>query len=165
MDWHFWVSTSITAAIGAGAWALALQQLRINKNLSSQQIKLSHAKLQFDLYERRLALFSLVKKFVVRVLQTSGEVDTLAFYRETIESQFLFDSEVVDYVREVHLRARWVKRIKQHLDERPADPERIEHWKELLSEEFDWFQSQQKNVITVFSKALSIKMLEPPDSF
>jgi hypothetical protein len=164
VDWHFWVSTLITAAIGAAAWVLALQQLRINKNLSSRQIKLSHAKLQFDLYERRLALFFLVKKFLVRVLETSGEVNTLNFYRETIEAEFLFDKEIVDYIREVHNRAKWIKRIKQRIDERPTEPEWKEHWGSALKDEFDWFNSQQLNVVNVFSKELSIKTLEFPGS-
>jgi hypothetical protein len=164
VDWHFWVSTFLTAAIGAAAWLLAFLQLRINKNLSSQQLRLSHAKLKFDLYERRLALFSAVKKFALRVSQTSGEVDTLAFYRETLESNFLFDKEIVDYINDMHKRARLIIRIKETLANRLLDAEVRKELEAEITTEFDWFHKQHREVVNVFSQSLSIRTLEGQDS-
>ena len=103
MDFHFWISTAITASIGVAAGVLAFQQLRLNKTLSSEQLRLSQAKLQFDLYERRLVLFQTVKDFAGRLTMT-GEAEhvvTSKFYHDTIERHFLFEKDVADYIGEM----------------------------------------------------------------
>ena len=57
MTLQFLVSTLRNAAIGVAAWVIAFQQLRLNRTLSGEQLRLSDARLRFDLYERRLVLF------------------------------------------------------------------------------------------------------------
>ena len=49
MTAQFVISTLITVAIGIAAWIIAFQQLRLNRTLSSEQLRLSEAKLKFDL--------------------------------------------------------------------------------------------------------------------
>jgi hypothetical protein len=156
--WLKIISTFFTAVIGVAAWILAYQQLRLNKTLSSEQLRLSEAKLKFDLYERRLKLFRTVKEFAGRLTMT-GEVDTGAFYHDTIERHFLFEKDVSDYIGEVYKKALQVERTKMEL----GRPNLTENERQELNnrhvEERTWFYNQEQNVIKVFSKDLSIKTL------
>src|SRR4051812_32777607 len=85
------VQIIVTAFLGVVASILAYQQYRFNKALSSQQLRLNESKLKLDLYERRLALFIVVRDFASQLAMTSEIIDAGKFYRNTIERYFLFD--------------------------------------------------------------------------
>lgn len=163
MDWHFWISTLITASIGAAAWVIAWQQFRLNKALASEQLRLNRAKLQFDLYERRLALFRTVKEFAGKFAMT-GECDTGAFYHDTIERHFLFEKDVSDYVGEMYKRAHQAKRTKEELSRENLDENERERLIHKHGEEMNWFYEQEQNVIRIFSRDLSIKSFGQTES-
>ena len=141
------ISTVSTFAIGVAAFVLAYQQFRI-----------SRSKLKFDLYERRLALFNVVREFCGRVAM-SKEVDSGTFYHESIERYFLFDEDVCAYIGEVYQRALQLEHTNLEFG-RPNLPEdeRQTLIKRLVGEK-QWFYDQAENVIKVFSKDLSIKTL------
>ena len=65
--------------------------------LAYQQFHLSKSKLKFDLYEKRLRLFNVVRDFASTVA-LRGELDSGQLYRDTIERYFLFDKDVCDYI-------------------------------------------------------------------
>ena len=164
--WLKIISTFFTAVIGVAAWLIAYQQLRLNKTLSSQQIRLaseqlrlSEAKLKFDLYERRLKLFEIVKEFNGGFAM-SGKADTGKFYHDTIERHFLFDDDVSAYIGEVYQRALKAKRTILKLD----SPNLTEADRETLNAQhvaqMQWFYDQAENAPKVFSKDLSINTLK-----
>ncbi|MFL6209120.1 MAG: hypothetical protein ACJ74W_09730 [Pyrinomonadaceae bacterium] len=163
--WLKIISTFFTAAIGVAAWILAYQQFRLNRTLSSQQLRfaseqlrLSEAKLKFDLYERRLKLFEIVKEFNGRFVMT-GKADTGGFYHDTIERHFLFDDDVSSYIGEVYQRALEANRTKLKLD----SPNLTEDDRQKLNAQhvvqMQWFYDQAENAPKVFSKDLSINAL------
>lgn len=69
-----------------------------------QQWWISREKVRLELFEKRYAVFEAVRKFVVRIVGSS--VVELAwrhdYWRETVNTQFLFESDVVDYVDKVN---------------------------------------------------------------
>jgi len=158
MTAQFVISTLITVAIGIAAWIIAFQQLRLNRTLSSEQLRLSEAKLKFDLYERRLTLFRTVKEFAGKFAIT-GEADTGAFYHDTIERHFLFEKDVSDYIGEMYDRALQAKRTKANLQRENLDEGERERLIHQHGDEMNWFYEQEQNVIRVFSRDLSIRTL------
>jgi len=141
------ISTLSTLAIGIAAWRLAYQQFRISKS-----------KLRFDLYDRRLALFSVVRDFASDVV-VKGELDSGQLYRDTIERYFLFDQDVCAYIDEMYKKAKEVERTKLELV-RPNLT--LEEKQQLVTELVagkNWFFDQSDAMIRVFSKDLSIKTL------
>lgn len=146
-DWLRIVSTVSTFAIGVAASFLAYQQFRISKS-----------KLRFDLYERRLRLFNVVRDFASTVALT-GELDSGKLYRDTIERYFLFDKDVCDYIDEMYEKAKQFERTKLDLSQSNVDDEARKKLNAKRVEMKTWFFNQSDNMIKVFSKDLSIKTL------
>jgi hypothetical protein len=103
--WLKLISTFFTAVLGVAASILAYQQFKFNRTLASEQLRLSDSKLKFDLYEKRLALFMIVRDFASQIAITSEEIDAGKFYRDTIERYFLFDAGEYAYFDEVYEKA------------------------------------------------------------
>src|SRR5437764_11604789 len=95
--WLRIVTTASTLTIGIAASILAYQQF-----------KLSRARLKFDLYEKRLALFNRVRDFASAVALAGRDekdiTDPGKFYRDTVEHRFLFEPDVWAYFAEVYER-------------------------------------------------------------
>src|SRR4051794_532478 len=115
-QWLHLISIIITAALGVVAGIIAYQQFKLNKNLSSEQsrlateqLRLNEAKLKFDLYQKRLALFMILRDFASQIAITNEEIDAGKFYRDTIECYFLFDANEYAYFDEVYQKANEVK--------------------------------------------------------
>lgn len=145
--WLKLISTLSTLAIGVAAWFLAYQQL-----------KLSKSKLKFDLYEKRLALFKVVRDFA-SVLALQGKADSGQLYRETIERYFLFDEDVCAYIDEMYEKAKQVAQTKEELTRPDLTPEEKQLLDKKLVGDLVWFFDQSDKMIQVFSKDLSIKTL------
>jgi hypothetical protein len=153
-----------TAFLGVTASFLAYQQYKFNRNLSSQQLRLTESKLKLDLYERRLALFMKVRDFASQLAITSEEIDAGKFYRDTIERYFLFDEHEYAYFDEVYEKAKELKRTEEQFS-RPRLPDREEQeLKERSHALRVWFFNQSDEMISVFSNCLAIKTLGQSDS-
>jgi hypothetical protein len=146
-DWLRIVSTLSTLAIGIAAWFLSCQQFRISKS-----------KLKFDLYEKRLSLFHVVRDFASTVA-LGGEWESGQLYRNTIERYFLFEKDVCDYIDEMYEKAKLLERTKLDLDPLGFDDEEKRELSNKLVELKTWFFDQSDTMLQVFSNDLSIKTL------
>lgn len=166
MTFQFLISTFITAAIGVAAWIIAFQQLKLNKTLSADQLRLSEAKLRFDLYERRLALFRTVKEFAGNLIMSgnAGHEVTGPFYHDTIERHFLFDKDVSDYIGEMYEKAKQVNKTNMALERDNLGEDERQRLIEQSVNEMNWFFEQEQNVIKMFSRDLSIRTLSQSES-
>jgi hypothetical protein len=149
--WLRIISTISTVLIGLAAFFIAYQQFKI-----------SRSKLKFDLYERRLKLFNVVKDFCGQTAM-KGRIETAessALYHDTIERHFLFEQAISAYIGEVYERAKQLQRTQLEL-ERPrlADEEKTALDKQVVAQ-LSWFYDQAENIMRVFSPELSIKTLK-----
>jgi hypothetical protein len=158
------VQIIVTAMIGAGAWFLAYQQFKLNKTLASEQLRLGEAKLKFDLYQKRLALFMILRDFASQIAITNEEIDAGKFYRDTIERYFLFDAGEYAYFDEVYQKANEVKRLKQERSRPRLTEDEEQALTSRLVELTTWFFNQSDEMIEIFSRCLSIRTLRQPDS-
>jgi hypothetical protein len=162
--WLKLISTFFTAVLGVAASILAYQQYRLNKNLASEQLRLSDSKLRFDLYEKRLALFMILRDFASQVAITNEEIDTGKFYRDTIERYFLFDAGEHAYFDEVYQKAGELKDVQLSLLRPNLTEEEEQTFKAKSHELRVWFFNQSDEMINVFSNCLSIRTLKQPKS-
>lgn len=148
------VSALSTLTIGVAASALAYRQFKISK-----------AKLRFDLYEKRYALFLRLRVFVSD-LAIGNNNDPLeiqskagAFKRDTIECRFLFDDDVAAYFDLVSEKASEL--VRAYLDfQRPNLPDDQEEvFRTRLGDLHVWFFNQSDEMFAIFRKDLSIKTL------
>lgn len=71
--------------------------------VSYQQYKVAHVKLKLDLYEKRFAVFQGVREFLSIVL-AKANFDMSEFYMfraKTAEVDFLFGTDVVNFIKQV----------------------------------------------------------------
>jgi hypothetical protein len=147
------VSAASALTIGLAASILAYQQFKISK-----------AKLKFELYEKRYALFLRLREYVSDLaigdnnepLVSQGNAGT--FHRETIEREFLFDDDVKLYFIEVYVKANELASLRLKFERANTLDER-----DALNEEIAalrvWFFHQSNEMFTRFKKDLSVKAL------
>ena len=137
------VSAASTLLIGvAASW------------LAYQQFKISRVKLKFELYEKRLALFRIVREFAsdIAINHTTNASQTLSdtgkFYRDTIEHRFLFNTDVSAYFDDVYQKAKALADVELELS-RPN----------ITMEERTTI-NKQVAVLMTFQRDLSIRTLK-----
>lgn len=71
-----------------------------------RQAEIARAKLRLDLFDRRFRVYRGLMDLLDAVSQeTPLDAPLSTFYRETDEKRFLFDSDIVDYLKEVREKA------------------------------------------------------------
>lgn len=147
------VSTLATLIIGVAASALAYQQFRINK-----------AKLKFDLYEKRLALFRRAHEFI-DLVGTDSIADSIhepdeirqsanKFTHDTVEVKFLFEKNIEALFHELHLKAWQLADIEAQRKKNDSP--------ELRKQAIDvrvWLNGTGIDMAEAFHKDLGIKAL------
>jgi hypothetical protein len=99
-DWALWIQAlglPVCGAIIAGAGVY----------IGWQQKRLADVRLQNDLYDRRLKIFSAAKKLLVAV-QQDGSIsleEYFAFVGGTSDAVFLLKADVVDYLQTIRAQA------------------------------------------------------------
>lgn len=160
--WLKLISTFFTAVLGVAASILAYYQYNLNKTLASEQLRLGDAKLKFDLYQKRLALFIILRDFASQIaLET--KFDAGKFYRDTIERYFLFDESEYAYFNEVYQRANKLARIELELTRPMLTEDERQSLNRQVAELRTWFFNQSDEMIRLFSRCLSIRTLGQSD--
>jgi hypothetical protein len=90
------------------------------------QMKVAHDKLRLDLYDRRYKIYQATKKFVVMTLKANdySYSQMFEFYADTTDAVFLFDSDVVDYLKQIEKRVIESRRIYDSFQPLPVGVER-----------------------------------------
>ena len=143
-------SALLTPVIAAIAVYIAYQQSQTNRR-----------KLALDLYEHRLRVYQAVTRFIGKVVKDmSPDVqDFSEFWRSTAEADFLFGSDVRDYLEELATRAanlwRW---SNEYRDNRQVRPEGYDHSRvvEGKHKEMQWFAVQSGEARQLFAKYLNL---------
>ena len=128
--------------------------------IACQQYKINRARLNNELYERRITIFKAVMKFISEVIQNvSPDIITLSqFYADTGEADFLFESDIRQYIDTLYENGRKLGKLADQLS--PADdssglPKVNEGIKEKW-ELFNWFSDELPNAKKLFKRYLSI---------
>lgn len=127
-----------------------------------QQWKTNERKFKLDVYERRLIIYEEVKKFLLIICREADvEFDEAIRFRTSVsEADFLFGSEIVQYIDEIYQRAIHLRQCNEgYRDYSQAKPEGYDHSKvvEGKHNELTWLAEQLEPAKEKFSKYLSIK--------
>jgi hypothetical protein len=154
----FW-SIATTLIIGGAAFFVAYRQYTISK-----------AKLKFDLYEKRVALYQIARDFTdslavgglaignwnqcVAIMEKAG-----TFRHDTRQCHFLFEEDVIAYFTLVHQNAMNLSYAYRDLDVPNLTEEDRDSLNRRVVALKTWFVNQSDEMIQVFRKDLSIKTL------
>ena len=75
--------------------------------IAFQQFKVSHDKLRLDLFDRRYKVYDATRKFLTIIAQkaTFDTAELFEFYAGTSDAEFLFGSDVLEYIAQIRERA------------------------------------------------------------
>lgn len=136
----------LTPVIAIVATYIAWQQWRTNQQ-----------KLNLDRYDRRLRVYEEVRKIIGIVVRDAdvSKDDLTRFITSVSEADFLFGSEVTDYINEIHKRGsnlrRWNLEYRDYTQEKP---EGYDHRKVVdeTHKEIVWFSDQFEQAKQKFKK-------------
>lgn len=134
------------------------QQVRIAEAQAATadgQRRIAAAKLNFDLYEKRYAVFEVVRRLLVEVVQEDyvDAKQVIAFNIGTANATFLFDQDIVDYLaclRDKLLRLKTLKTQEKAADEYGQEEKR----QKLVDLTADQHQELNRELATIVQKFL-----------
>lgn len=141
----------LTPVIAVVAVYIAWQQWQTNKQ-----------KLVLDRYDRRLRVYEEVRKIlsiVTRDADVKNLEDLMRFRTSVSEADFLFGSEIPEYLDEIHRRAlqlwRWCREYRDYTQEKP---EGYDHEKVVtgMHAELTWLTEQFEPAKAKFKKYLDV---------
>ncbi len=141
----FWKVVTVLVALFA-VW-IAFRQYQVARN-----------KLKLDLFEKRFSVFAGTRKFLSILLQ-KGDVtlDDLFSYRASIaEADFLFGTDLVQYLLEIDRRALGVHTTIETMKPLPVSDERsrlAQRW----SDEIGWLTDQLPELKKHFGPYMSFR--------
>ena len=94
-----------------------------------QQWQVARSKLRLDLFDRRYKVFEATRKFLAVILRDARFEDSqlFEFYAGTSDAEFLFGSEVVDYLAEIRKRSLDMRLHQKLYEPLPVGDERSRH--------------------------------------
>ena len=129
--------------------------------IAYQQAKTNRRRLELNLYEGRLRVYQAVIHFLDEVLTelSPAPQDIFDLRKDTAEADFLFESDVREYIQELIACAAKLRRGKREYgDHQKAPPEGYDHDKvvEALLQEEEWFFEQRQAALELFAKYLKL---------
>jgi len=126
-----------------------------------QQWKTNQQKLVLDRYDRRLRVYEEVRKIIGIILRQgkASYEELLRFWAAVSEADFLYGSEITDYIDEIYKRGvnlqSWTEQYRGSTQEKP---EGYDHQKVIEGKhsEFEWFTKQFEPAKQKFKKYLDI---------
>jgi hypothetical protein len=75
--------------------------------IAFQQYKTSRYNIKLDLYDKRFLVFLSLMTFITKIVHNGiiTTSDLIDFYQATNQSYFLFDDDINNYIKEVHIKS------------------------------------------------------------
>ncbi|WP_330485550.1 hypothetical protein [Tumidithrix elongata] len=139
-----------TLLVGFAAAFIAWQQLQVAQN-----------KLRLDLFDRRYKVYDATRKFLASIFSNATFTDSqlFEFYAGTSDAEFLFGSEVVDYLAQVKYRALNMLKYQKIYECMPAGEERSRHVDAAFIER-SWLEEQLTAITKTFTPYLGFSHIQ-----
>jgi len=98
-------------------------------SIAWQQWQVARSKLRLDLFDRRYKVFDATRKFLAVILREARFEGShlFEFFAGTSDAEFLFDSDIVDYLAQIRTRALNMRTHQKVYEPLPAGDERSRH--------------------------------------
>ncbi|WP_152550957.1 hypothetical protein [Picosynechococcus sp. NKBG042902] len=140
----------------------------ISAYVACQQYTINKYRLKFDLYERRLNIFSAVIKFMVSVRNHPSLLDPEAFYDarlieldlNTRDATFLFDENTCKYIKKIRKESLDILTIGHSLAEKDLSQHDRDIHAEKKAKKLIWLTNQLEESQNEFRKYLNLGILK-----
>ncbi len=129
-----------TLFLSVAVVSIALLQWRVAEN-----------KLRLDLFDRRYKVYNATRKFLAMIVRDATFTDSqlFEFYGDTSDTEFLFRSEVVDYLAQIRKRALDMRLHQTLFEPLPVGAERSGHV-QAHHDQLSWLSDQLTDMTSVF---------------
>jgi hypothetical protein len=114
-------------------------------------------KLRLDLFDRRYKVYDATRKFLAVIFKEATFTDSqlFEFYGGTSDAEFLFDTDVVDYLEQIRNRAVDMRTRQQLFERLPGD----EHSRHVQANDNQlvWFNDQITAITKTFTPILDLR--------
>lgn len=129
--------------------------------IAYQQWLVNRQKLRLELYDRRLRIYEEIKKIISIITRDAKPTtdDLLKFRISVSEADFLFDSDIPEYIDEIYKRGLNLWRChEEYRDITMPETENYDHKKVVseMTEELEWLVHQYEPAKLKFKKYLSM---------
>jgi hypothetical protein len=158
------VATIIAAAAAAGiTFAFNSRQLKIAKDQAATadaQRKIAAARLNFDLYAKRYAVFEVARRLLQGVVQQDyiDAKEVINFNIETADAPFLFEQDIVNYLdvlRNKILRLKTLRTQEKAADEADEEEKR-QQLVDLAADQHQELNSELEVIVEKFKPYLKL---------
>lgn len=120
-----------------------------------QQWRVAENKLRLDLFDRRYKVYDATRKFLAVIVRDATFTDSqlFEFYGCTSDAEFLFRSEVVDYLAQIRKRALDMRLHQKEFEPLPVGAERSRHV-QAHHDQLSWLSDQLTVMTSVFTPYL-----------
>jgi hypothetical protein len=136
---------------------IAIQQYYINKR-----------KLNLDLYDKRFAIYVILKKFLMTLMEHGGAShnEMVDFDLETKCAKFIFEEDINLKIKEIINKTEESNKIKEriepyHSGSKLKDDDNYKVLWSMYSELNQWFSNERQNLEDSFLKYLNFKNISP----
>lgn len=139
--------------VGTTVWLLLS-----NRKMHKQNSLIQKQSLKLALLERRLDVFTTVRRFISKVMgdSTCENEDLQQFLRNSREVELFFDDDVINYVKELYRKGLEIHRIVKLLEGNRKDRDKLLEEEEAV---MDWFLEQLERSTIIFDKYINVKKL------
>ena len=114
--------------------------------IAARQMLIANDKLRLDFfdrqYERRIALYEATRGILEQVFrETLTEADTRTYGLRALDAQFLFDTQMYKYLRDVHHHVEALRDARSAIESNIPNAERREYDK-IATAQMDWIIKQ-----------------------
>lgn len=126
-----------------------------------QQWQLARHKFRLDLFDRRYRVFEATRKFLSAIFSNSdfSDAQLFEFYGGTSDAEFLFDRDVVDYLKQIRERSLDMRLHKTLFEPLPVGEERSRHV-QASHDQLLWLGEQLTAGRVVFAPYLSFSKIK-----
>ena len=119
------------------------------------QWRVAENKLRLDLFDRRYKVYDATRKFLAVILRDATFTDSqlFEFYGSTSDTEFLFSSDVVDYLAQIRKHALDMRLHQKLFEPLPVGDERSRHV-QTHHDQLSWLSDQLTGMTSVFAPYL-----------
>ena len=145
-----YLAPSATLIVGLSVAFIAWQQWRVARN-----------KLRMDLFDRRYKVYEATRQFLSVILRdaTFKDSDLFTFYAGISDSEFLFRSDVVDYLTQMRKRAIEMQLHQKLCEPLPLGDERPRHV-QAAHDQLLWLDEQLTAMSKTFAPYLGLSHIK-----
>jgi hypothetical protein len=125
-----------------------------------QQARIAWAKLQFDLYEKRFAIFAAARKLFGEVISTGNVTDaSLRAYMLGTADVFLLNDRLTKYLEALGKRAAILPSLNYQIESLPVESAPRIELSRRRGEELVWFNNRADELVAHFKPLLKLPQM------